>query len=46
MLFNVRNFSSAVGKLLLHVSLEFLHCQMFEKKIRYMDSYFVCKVPV
>jgi len=31
--FNVRNFSSTVGKLPLHVLLEFLHCQTFEKKI-------------
>jgi hypothetical protein len=45
-IFNLRNFSSAVGKLLLYVLLEFLHCRMFEKKIMYMDSYFVCKMPV
>jgi hypothetical protein len=43
--FNVRNLNSAVGKITLHV-VEFLHCQMFEKKIMYMDSYFVFKVPV
>jgi hypothetical protein len=44
--FNLRNFNSAVGKLLLHVLLVFLHCQTFEKKLMYMDSYFVCKMPV
>jgi len=44
--FNVRNFNSAVGKLPLHVLLEFLHCQTFEKNIIYMDSYFVCKMLV
>jgi hypothetical protein len=42
--FNVRN--SAVCKLLLHVLFEFLHCQIFEKKIMYMDSYYVCKMHV
>jgi len=43
--FNVRNLNSAVGKLPLHV-LECFHCQTFQKKIMYMDSYFVCKMPV
>jgi hypothetical protein len=44
--FNGGNFNSAVGKPPLHVLLEFLHCQLFEKKIVYMDSYFVSKMPV
>ena len=44
--FNLRNFNSAVGKLQLHDLLGFLHCQAFEMKIMYMDSYFVCKMPV
>lgn len=44
--FNVRNFSCAVGKLPLHVSLEFLHCRMSKKKIMYIEFYFVCKMPV
>lgn len=30
--FNARNLNSAAGKNLLHL-LEFLHCQMFEKKV-------------
>jgi len=44
--FNLRNFNSAVGKLPLHIILEFLHCQIFEKKIIFMGSYFVCMMPV
>jgi hypothetical protein len=45
-IFNVRNFNSAMGKLPFHVLLEFLDCQTFEKKIMYMDPYFICKMPV
>jgi len=43
---NVRNFNSAMGQLPLLVLLEILHCQIFGKKIMYMDSYLVCKMPV